>query len=80
MQFELKLKGDTRTYPTNVIELLTNGIPCKITTEATLLTIIEKYEVEELEVKVKNKYYPLYNCYYKGLQDLWLVEGVENDA
>ena len=75
--FETKLKGDTKTYPSSFVELRIDGVKRYVETEATLINVINKYEVEELEVMIKGKYYPLYNCYYKSQQMLWLLEGIE---
>jgi len=75
--FEVKVKGNTTTYPQKSIELQINYRTVTVDDEKTLITIMEKYEPEQLYIKVKNVFLPLYNCYYKALQDVYLCEGVE---
>jgi hypothetical protein len=75
--FQVKLKGNPTVYPSTFLELRIDGVKKYIETEKTLKDLITKYDVEEIEVYVKNKYYPLYNCYYKQQEMVWLVEGAE---
>jgi hypothetical protein len=78
-EVEIKLKGDTSSYLSKFATFRINGGNYTIDNEKTLIALIDKYEPEQIYMKHKEKYYPIHNCYYKAKQDVFLIEGYENE-
>ena len=77
--FILKLKGDTNTQRVNQVTLKVKGSICIIESQDAMEYILKGSEPEDLQIQIEDKFYAVWNLYFKEFNQAFLCEGLDDE-
>ena len=78
--FILKLKGKPHTVTTNELTLKIKDNIKTVSTEFAINNILEKYEPEDIKIKIQGEFRQVWNLYFKDFNKAYLCEGLEDET
>ena len=78
--FTLKLKGDNKTEGSNKIELKLKGNIRTINNYNDIEKVVSHYKVEEIKIKIEDKFYPVWSMRFNDFKQSYICEGIDRSG